>query len=74
MTNSENANGQRTDLKEGDRVIQKEKPGCQGIIKMLREETVGSSGAVDNKAIMIKVLWDNGTYSYFSPDALSKAS
>lgn len=60
-------------FKEGDRVKQAKRNSCLGVVKEIREETTGSSGEVDNKALMVKVLWDNGTFSYFAPDALEIA-
>lgn len=60
-------------FKEGDRVKRKVYSGAYGIVKDVREETVGSTGDTREKAIIVKVLWDNGTLSYFDPSALEAA-
>ena len=45
--------------------------GSGGIIKELRVETTSVSHREENdKNVLINVLWDNGTQSYFSPSAL----
>ena len=62
-----------TDLKVDDRVRRCGGEGCLGVIKEIREEIVGTSGDTTDKALLVKVLWDNGTLSYFSPEALERA-
>ena len=59
-----------TELKVNDRVKRTGIDRCCGVIKEIREEIVGTSGDTKDKAILIKVQWDNGTMSYFSPEAL----
>ena len=45
-------------------------PRCLGVVKDMHEEIIGTSGDTKDKAMLVKVLWDNGTFSYFSPEAL----
>ena len=47
---------------------------CLGVIKEIREEIVGTSGDTTDKAVLIKILWDNGTFSYISEDAIEVVS
>ena len=59
-------------LKVNDRVKRVSVPGCTGIIKDIREETMVSAANVDNKdrSQMVAVQWDNGTVSMFAPESL----
>ena len=61
-----------TDLKVNDRVKRLGFQGCYGAVKEIREEIVGTSGDTTDKAVMVKVQWDNGSLSYFSPEALER--
>ena len=56
--------------KVNDRVKNLLTPRCLGVVKEVHEEVIGSSGDTRDKAVLVKVLWDNGTLSYFSPEAL----
>ena len=60
----------KTDLKKGDRVRASEFARSLGVIEEIREELIGSSGDTQDKALLIKVLWDNGVSSYLSPEKL----
>lgn len=60
------------DVAINDRVKRSNTPGCYGVIKELRQEVTGSSGEAAARAWMCKVLWDNGTFSYYSPSMLEK--
>lgn len=44
--------------------------GALGTVKAVREETSTSSESARERSIMIQVLWDNGTLSYFGPEGL----
>ena len=44
--------------------------GCIGTIKALREETTLAPQESRAKALMIQVMWDNGTLSYHGPESL----
>ena len=63
-----------TELKVNDRVKRAGMERSSGVIKEIREEIVGTSGDTKDKAILVKVQWDNGTLSYFSPEALERVS
>lgn len=56
--------------KVNDRVKRKNNLGCLGVVKEVREEIVGSAGDTREKALIVKVLWDNGTVSYFDPESI----
>jgi len=61
----------RKQLKVGDRVRRSRAPGSQGIVKDVRSEVLQSSLERGREpALIVSVLWDNGTYSNFTPDAL----
>jgi len=47
--------------------------GCCGVVKALRHETTNSTPETRAKAVMVQVLWDNGTLSYHGPAALEHA-
>ena len=59
-----------TEIKVDDKVRRIEGAGNIGLVIALREEVTSTSGEVGEKGLMINVLWDNGTQSYFSPEAL----
>jgi len=61
---------ERKGPKVDDRVRSINLPRCLGVVKEVHEEIIGTSGDTKDKALLIKVLWDNGTLSYFSPEAL----
>ncbi len=44
--------------------------GCLGVIKALCQETTITSKENKARAMMIQVLWDNGTLSYHGPEAI----
>jgi len=60
-------------IKVEDRVKRQDRAGCLGTVVALREEVVGSSGQASHKEVLVKVQWDNGTVSYFSPESLVAA-
>ncbi len=57
-------------FKENDRVRRISVPGCQGVVKSVRQETTASTVEQKSNALLVTVLWDNGTQSYFSPEGL----
>ncbi|NLF24711.1 MAG: hypothetical protein GX589_03520 [Deltaproteobacteria bacterium] len=59
-----------TNLKVNDRVKRVGVERSYGLIKEVREEIIGTSGDTKDKGILVKVQWDNGTISYFSPESL----
>ncbi|RME57942.1 MAG: hypothetical protein D6780_07570 [Candidatus Dadabacteria bacterium] len=61
-------------FKVGDRVKKIRSRGCLGTVKEIREEATLTSTDKEErvKALMIAVEWDNGTYSYFTPEGLEK--
>ena len=61
-------------IKVSDRVKRINLPGSCGTVKELREEVTGTTGTANGKAMMVAVLWDNGTFSYFSPESLEIVS
>jgi len=59
-------------LEVSDRVRRKEMRGCLGRVKDIRAEVTLSAADTKEKALLVSVQWDNGTLSYFTPDALEK--
>lgn len=47
--------------------------GCCGTVKSMRHETTNTSHENKSRAVMVNVLWDNGTLSYHGPEALEHA-
>lgn len=47
--------------------------GCMGTVKSLRQETTSSSAQARPNAVMVQVLWDNGTLSYLGPEGIEAA-
>ena len=60
-------------IQVADRVQRVKDPGLQGLVKEIRTETTSKQDAKE-KGLMVQVLWDNGTLSYFSPESLKKVS
>lgn len=58
------------ELKQGDKVKRVSGIGCLGTVKSIREETTKSQNESPMDSLIVKVLWDNGTFSYFAPSAL----
>ncbi len=57
-------------LKINDRVRRVDGLGCNGVVKDIRSEVTATTGDSKEKGILITVLWDNGTFSYFGPEGL----
>lgn len=57
-------------FKENDRVRRIGSTACPGTVKGLRTELTATSAEARERALLVSVLWDNGTMSYFSPEAL----
>jgi hypothetical protein len=57
-------------LQVNDRVKRTDSPGCYGTVKDIRHEVTATSGESKDKGLLITVLWDNGTFSYFGPEGL----
>lgn len=62
---------ERVPFKINDRVKRKDSRSCAGIVQEVRKELAATS-AVNNEMAswMVRVLWDNGTSSYFDPGSL----
>ena len=56
-------------MKVGDRVTQVDKEGLRGTVKDIRAEVTAKVDQKD-KSLLVSVLWDNGTFSYFAPEKL----
>lgn len=70
MKNVESAEAMEQDkVKVGDRVVLTQKEGLQGSVKGVHFETTAKAEQRD-KALMIEVMWDNGTLSYVTPEQL----
>ena len=72
-TNGESGDSQKTaecQVKVDDRVRRVGRSGPVGTVKSLREEVIGSSGEAGKKEVLVKIQWDNGTLSYFSPESV----
>ena len=57
-----------------ERVKRKSGKGCQGTVQDVRTEVTASTGDTSEKGWLVNVQWDNGTLSYFAPEALEKVS
>ena len=57
-------------FKENDRVQRIGSTACPGTVKGLRTEITATTPEARQKGLLVSVLWDNGTMSYFSPEAL----
>jgi hypothetical protein len=57
-------------LKVTDRVVRINARGCRGVVKDIRQEVTAASDELKERGLLVCVLWDNGTLSYFSPEAL----
>jgi hypothetical protein len=57
-------------IKVNDRVKRITGLGCSGLVKEIRTEATVARVEPSEKANMVNVLWDNGTLSYLSPEAL----
>ena len=60
-------------FKLSDRVKRVKGGGCVGTVKDLRAEISTNRSDTRERPIMVGVLWDNGTLSYFTPTALTNA-
>jgi hypothetical protein len=56
--------------KESDRVRRLGGSSCPGTVKALRTELSATTPEARERGLLVSVLWDNGTMSYFSPEAL----
>ncbi len=59
-------------FKANDRVKRAKGSGCHGIVREVKEESTTVSQEQREKSLMIHVLWDNGSFSCFSQEALVK--
>ena len=57
-------------IRLNDRVKRTSGVGCFGVVKDIRSEVTASPSEKTEKNLLVCVLWDNGTQSYFTPDAL----
>ncbi|WKZ57257.1 MAG: hypothetical protein QY326_00935 [Bdellovibrionota bacterium] len=69
MEGSQTQSSAEYKFKVGDRVKRVGQSGCSGVVKNIRVE-VTASGEARLRAPMFVVLWDNGTQSYLSQEAL----
>ena len=60
-------------FKENDRVRRIGSSACAGTVKGLRTELTATTVEAREKGLLVGVLWDNGTMSYFSPESLESA-
>lgn len=60
-------------IKKDQRVKRKNIPGCSGTVQVVRTETTASTADISSRGLLVQVLWDNGTLSYFTPEALEAA-
>lgn len=61
-------------LKVNDRVRQIGSSAREGVVRALRTEVTASNPEQQERSLMVQVLWDTGTLSYFSPSALERLS
>jgi hypothetical protein len=52
-------------------VIRADGEGCRGQVTSISEDPVAKG---DERGITVGVQWDNGTFSYFTPEALKPAA
>lgn len=64
------AANKQSELKVNDRVRRVSGEGCYGTVKDIRTEVTSTRSDPKEKGLLITVLWDNGTFSYFSPGSL----
>jgi len=57
-------------FKVSDRVKKISNQGCLGTVREVRQEVTNSNQESREKNVMVYVLWDNGTLSSFTTDAL----
>lgn len=70
-TNQKGDSMAQNQFKVGDKVIRIHTPGCQGVVKDVREETVQQGDSREReRPVIIGVQWDNGTVSFFGPSGL----
>lgn len=60
------------ELQISDRVKKADRRGCVGTITDIREELVPTRGDTSDKALLCKVLWDDGIESYYEINKLQK--
>lgn len=51
-------------------VIRADGEGCRGKVASISEDPIAKG---DERGITVGVQWDNGTFSYLTPDALKSA-
>jgi len=51
------------------KVVRADGTGVRGVVVSIREE-IGTKAVSSESGIIIGVQWDNGTLSFFTPDAL----
>jgi len=61
------------ELKISDRVRRVDGQGTNGLVKTIRHDSLASASIRDEKGLLIGVQWDNGTYSYLTPESLRLA-
>lgn len=60
-------------FKINDRVRRRNSRCCAGVVQEVRKELAATSVANNETASwMVRVLWDNGTSSYFDPSSLEQ--
>ena len=60
------------DLAVKKRVMRADGVGIQGVVVSIREDAL-ATGDKSEQGIVVGVRWDNGTYSYFTPERLKPA-
>jgi len=61
------------EVKLSQRVRRKDGAGCYGVVREIRDEITATTGDGTGKALIVRVLWDNGTDSFLSPIGLELA-
>jgi len=57
-------------IKVNNRVKRANAAGCLGVVQELRKEVMSAAKKNKETPLLVKVQWDNGTTSYFSPESL----
>lgn len=67
---AEGGKGSEAKFKVNDRVRRLKSEGSLGIVKELRYESTASKSDAKEKNPIVGVQWDNGTFSFFTPEGL----
>ena len=70
---AEENSGKNKKFKEKGKVKRVQGSPALGIVTSIRADSGGGASERGERGIMVGVQWDNGTFSYFTPDALELA-